>query len=260
MGVFRRVQPTLGRADECHLPERAVDPSFDQTHAKVVCLLGREITVNHNTGIFITMNPATKGYGGRQKLPVNLKQLFRPVTMSVPDNELIAEVNHGPTQCGVVLAVDEALNGVLDDNHLLTMPNGKRIQFGINVNLIFEAYLRFASPATISRLSVIFLSEEDVDVKPTIASWITQQPPECQGSLATQFDSTFHGALDWIYKGPGGGQLATETQLLACSGTSWDTGCLDRRKALEKTRSSLLRRLISFLLCAGALLAISQLT
>ena len=63
-----------------------------KTHAKVVSLLGREITVNHNAGIFITMNPATKGCGGRQKLPDNLKQLFRPVAMSVPDNELIAEV------------------------------------------------------------------------------------------------------------------------------------------------------------------------
>lgn len=54
-------------------------------------LLGRRIEVNKNAGIFVTMNPAGKHYGGRSKLPDNLKQLFRPVAMSVPDNELIAE-------------------------------------------------------------------------------------------------------------------------------------------------------------------------
>ena len=51
-----------------------------------------QIDIDPNSGIFITMNPAGKGYGGRQKLPDNLKQLFRPVAMSKPDNELIAEV------------------------------------------------------------------------------------------------------------------------------------------------------------------------
>ncbi|CAG2190736.1 DNCH2 [Mytilus edulis] len=55
-------------------------------------LLGRHVNIDHNSGIFITMNPAGKGYGGRQKLPDNLKQLFRPVAMSKPDNEQIAEV------------------------------------------------------------------------------------------------------------------------------------------------------------------------
>ena len=48
-----------------------------------VHLLQRDVQVNHNAGIFITLNPATKGYGGRQKLPDNLKQLFRPVVLSV---------------------------------------------------------------------------------------------------------------------------------------------------------------------------------
>lgn len=55
-------------------------------------LLGREIDVDLNAGIFVTLNPAGKKYGGRSKLPDNLKALFRPVAMGRPDNELIAEV------------------------------------------------------------------------------------------------------------------------------------------------------------------------
>ncbi len=56
-------------------------------------LLGRSIDVNFNSGIFVTLNPAGKGYGGRSRLPDNLKALFRPVAMGAPDNELIAEVS-----------------------------------------------------------------------------------------------------------------------------------------------------------------------
>ena len=51
-----------------------------------------QVEIDPNCGIFITLNPAGKGYGGRQKLPDNLKQLFRPVAMSKPDNHQIAEV------------------------------------------------------------------------------------------------------------------------------------------------------------------------
>ena len=60
----------------------------------------------------------------------------------------------------------ESLNSVLDDNHLLTLPNGERIAFGSNVNFLFETHdLKYASPATISRMGMIFLSDDDVDVR-----------------------------------------------------------------------------------------------
>ncbi|TGZ69565.1 hypothetical protein CRM22_003672 [Opisthorchis felineus] len=73
--------------------------------------LGEEISLDPVVGLFITMNP---GYAGRAELPENLKALFRPCAMVVPDFELI---------CEIMLVAEGFMNARLLARKFLTLYN-----------------------------------------------------------------------------------------------------------------------------------------
>ena len=55
-------------------------------------------------------------------------------------------------------------NSVLDDNKLLTLPNGERLNLPPNVRIMFEVeHLRYATLATVSRCGMIWFSEDIVE-------------------------------------------------------------------------------------------------
>ena len=57
----------------------------------------------------------------------------------------------------------ENLNSVLDDNRLLTLPNGERLSLPSNVRIFFEVEnLKYATLATVSRCGMVWFSDDTV--------------------------------------------------------------------------------------------------
>ena len=68
----------------------------------------------------------------------------------------------------------ENMNTVLDDSMMLCLANGERIKLNKKMRILFEVQdLKQASPATVSRCGMVYLTPSDLGWKPYVESWLT---------------------------------------------------------------------------------------
>jgi dynein heavy chain, axonemal len=72
----------------------------------------------------------------------------------------------------------ENMNTVLDDNKMLCLANGERIKLKDQMRMLFEVGdLEQASPATVSRLGVVFVNPDSLGWEPFVRTWMPHELP-----------------------------------------------------------------------------------
>jgi dynein heavy chain len=157
------------------------------TLAKAWTKMGRPTTVRDLNPKSITANELY-GYvelATREWKDGLLSNIMRELA-SVPDTDPKWIILDGDLDTNWI----ESMNSVMDDNRILTLASNERIPLHPHMRLIFEIRdLKYASPATVSRAGIIFMSESQQWLS-YVKSWIAarvQDSPEQQALLLELF-------------------------------------------------------------------------
>lgn len=112
----------------------------------------------------------------------------------------------------------ENMNSVMDDNRLLTLPNGERIRLQPYCAMICETYdLQYASPATISRCGMVWVDPKNLGYRPYYEKWIKsrfgngvtidEEKIDNANYLTTLFDKYVPASIDLILLGMVDGEM-----------------------------------------------------
>lgn len=136
----------------------------DGTVVKMFVLNAKMQPLNELYGV---MDPVTRDWTDGI-----LSNLFRDLNGPLPhgkDHEVRLIVFDGDVDAVWV----ENMNSVMDDNRLLTLPNGERIRLQPHCALICETFdLQYASPATISRCGMVWVDPKNLGYMPFYERWV----------------------------------------------------------------------------------------
>mmetsp|Transcript_44339 Transcript_44339/g.86753 ORF Transcript_44339/g.86753 Transcript_44339/m.86753 type:complete len:4144 (+) Transcript_44339:98-12529(+) len=86
----------------------------------------------------------------------------------------------------------ENMNTVLDDNMTLCLVNGERIKLKVELRMVFEVQdLAVASPATVSRCGMVYLTPGDLGYMPYVKSWLPRLPEQMPEELKDHLHQSF---------------------------------------------------------------------
>jgi dynein heavy chain len=112
------------------------------------------------------------------------------------------------------------MNTVLDDNMTLCLSNGQRIKLRKEMRMLFEVNdLLVASPATVSRCGMVYLTPEELGWRPYVRTWIDTfftdldlVPEKVKEFMWTTFDLTIDTGLTYIRENCKEGLKTTDLQ------------------------------------------------
>ncbi|CAG5978557.1 unnamed protein product [Menidia menidia] len=107
----------------------------------------------------------------------------------------------------------ENLNSVLDDNKTLTLANGDRITMSPSCKLVFEVHnMDNASPATVSRVGMVFMSSSALSWMPILQGWANKRNAREAESIISLYEKTFEDVYMHMKQ-----SLKPKMELLECN-------------------------------------------